>query len=76
VRVGEPHDSGVIKVVPRMLVYQRFKAGAVGKSATGRRLLFVSRIENCVVLDDTSPGTRGDAHKHHYDWDVLYARVD
>jgi hypothetical protein len=75
-RVAEPHDYGKFEGLDRVLVYQRRKAGRAGKSVMGWRLLFVSKIENCVVLDDTFPGSRGDAHKQHYKWDVLYARVD
>jgi hypothetical protein len=76
VRVAEPHDYGRIEGVDKVLAYQRRKAGRGGKFVMGWRSLFVSKIENCVVLDDTFPGTRGDAHKQHYKWDVLYARVD
>lgn len=75
-RVAEPHDYGVMKGVLRLFVYQLRKVGGVGKSAVGWRLLFVSKIEDCVVLDETFPGTRGDDHKQHYDWDMLYSRVE
>ena len=76
VRVAEPHDYGAIEGADRVFVYQLRKAGGAAKSATGWRLLFVSKIKDCVVLDDTFPGTRADAHEQHYKWDVLYARVD
>ena len=74
-RVAEPHDYGLIDAVPRLLIYQRRKAGDASKSSRGWRLLYISDVKDCVVLDDTFAGTRGDAHGHHYDWDVLYARV-
>jgi hypothetical protein len=74
-RVAEPHDYGLIAAVPRLLMYQRRKAGDAGKPSRGWRILYISRVKDCIVLDETFPGTRGDAHKQHYDWDVLYARV-
>ena len=75
-RVAEPHDYGLRESLSRVLVYQRRKSGRAGAGATGWRDLFLSKIGKCEVLGETFPGTRGDAHKHHYDWDVLYARVE
>ena len=74
-RVAEPHDYGLIDAVPRLLMYQRRKAGAASKPVRGWRLLYISQVKECIVLDETFPGTRGDANQHHYDWDILYARV-
>jgi hypothetical protein len=45
---------------------------------TNKRLIkfrYVSQIEECVVLEDAFPGSRGDSHKHHLVWDIVYARV-
>jgi len=76
-RVVEPHDYGVQNGKPRLLAYQqRASGGAPGRSRTGWRLLEVSKIERCVVLDHTFKGSRGDPRQHHYTWDVLYARVE
>jgi hypothetical protein len=76
VRVAEPHDYGVQKGVTRLLSYQRGAAGGgPRKDATGWRLLDLSKIERCLVLDETFPGSRGQAHHAHYVWDTLYARV-
>jgi hypothetical protein len=58
-----------------LLIYQRRKAGDASKPSRGWRLLHISQVKDCVVLDDTFRGTRGDVHQHHYDWDVVYARV-
>jgi hypothetical protein len=75
-RVAEPHDYGIQKGKTRLLIYQRRGSVATTrKSADGWRLLDVSKIENCRVLDDTFSGSRGEPHQHHYVWDVLYARV-
>ena len=46
-----------------------------GQTAAGWRLLEISKIEALVVLDDTFSGSRGNSHRDHYQWDVLYARV-
>ena len=77
VRVVEPHDYGVLKARTRVLVYQLRASGAAGpKGITGWRLLDVDKIDECVVLDETFPGSRGLEHRQHQSWDVLYARVE
>lgn len=77
VRIVEPHDYGVLKARARVLVYQLRASGQAGpKGATGWRLLDVDKIDDCVVLDDTFPGSRGLEHRQHQSWDVLYARVE
>lgn len=76
VRVAEPHDYGVQNGIARLLVYQLRGPVRPGRSgATGWRMLDFSKLEECVALDDTFPGTRGSAHRDHYGWEVLYARV-
>ena len=75
-RVAEPHDYGVQKGTERLLTYQLRRSGGLSRgSVTGWRLLDVAKIEHCVVLDQTFPGSRGQSHHQHYSWDVLYARV-
>jgi hypothetical protein len=75
-RVVEPHDYGVQKAAVRLLAFQRSEAGgARGRGIDGWRLFDVAKIEACVVLDRTFPGSRGALHAHHYAWDELYARV-
>ena len=75
-RVAEPHDYGLRESLPRALVYQRRKAGRPGPRVVGWRDLFLSKMSNWEVLAETFPGSRGDTHRHHYTWDVLYARVE
>ena len=75
-RVAEPHDYGVQKGAERLLAFQVRAASRRAASASGWKLLFVDEIGECTVLDDTFPGSRGDAHQGHYVWDVLYARVE
>jgi hypothetical protein len=75
-RTAEPHDYGLQKGAERLLVYQlRAPVDRSGKSVRGWRLLDVSQIEDCVVLDEAFPGSRGDSHRQHLEWEVLYARV-
>ena len=75
-RVAEPHDYGLRDGTPKVLTYQVQKAGRKDRQVRGWRSLEISKIENCVVLDDTFSGTREVADQRHYRWDVLYARVD
>lgn len=75
-RVAEPHDYGVLKGATRLFVYQLRGASTTrGKGVVGWKLLFVSKIAECVVLEESFPGSRGASHHRHYEWDVLYARV-
>jgi len=75
-RVAEPHDYGVQKGKVKLLAYQlRGPVRAPGKDVTGWRLFDVSRIEECVAMEETFPGSRGQFHLNHLAWDVVYARV-
>jgi Fic family protein len=75
-RVVEPHDYGVNKNVTRLLAYQLRQRGVSGrKILSGWRLLDVSKIEKCDVLETAFQGSRGEAHERHYQWEPLYARV-
>jgi hypothetical protein len=74
-RVAEPHDYGVQKGVTRVLAFQLRGASSRTTSARGWKLLDVTKISGCIVLDETFAGSRGEAHQQHYVWDVLYARV-
>ena len=75
VRIAEPHDYGVQRGITRVLVYQRSKAGASGKDAVGWRLLDVTKISECAVMETSFSGTRARAEQRHHSWNTLYARV-
>jgi hypothetical protein len=76
VRLVEPHDYGVQSGHVRVFVYQLHATRIrPGKSVTGWRMLDVSKIERCLVMDQTFKGSRGRPEQEHYVWDVLYARV-
>ena len=75
-RVAEPHDYGLQKGVQKLLIYHVGGSSSTHpKGVRGWRLLEVSKIEACVVLEETFPGSRGQAHRH-LRWDVVYARVE
>lgn len=75
-RIVEPHDYGVLKKTEKLFVYQLQNLSRPAKGReTNWRLLEVSEIENCTVLDDTFRGSRGHEHPTHMEWDVLYIRV-
>lgn len=74
-RVAEPHDYGVRKGVPQLLVYQ-----IGGESRTGKlpdwRWVVLSRASGFEVLDETFDGGRNGDDRKHANWDRVYARVD
>ena len=75
-RVAEPHDYGVRDGAPKLLAFQRQKAGRKDPQVRGWRWLDISKIQDCIVLADAFAGTRETADQQHHHWDVLYARVD
>ncbi len=75
-RVVEPHDYGVHKRTTMLLACQRRESAEMQRpSGQSWRLFDVSKIESYSVLDETFQGSRGEAHRHHHTWNVLYARV-
>jgi hypothetical protein len=76
-RVGEPHDYGIHSGASKLLFYQlRRNADSRWQVAIGWRLLEVSKIDACSVLDKTFPGSRGASHQDHLNWEKLFIRVD
>lgn len=69
-RIVEPHDYGIKNGKEKVLVYQKR-----GGSGAGWRELDIDKIDACLVLAETFPGSRGASHQNHKEWDVLYARV-
>jgi hypothetical protein len=75
-RTGEPHDYGRQHGTSRLLFYQLQEAGGGRRrEAKGWRLLEVSKIEECLVLQGTFRGSRGESHRQHLGWEELFARV-
>ena len=71
-RLAEPHDYGIQHDVVRLLVYQLHST----PFSKGWRLLDVAKMEHLVVLPQTFDGSRGAAHRHHNEWDRVFARVE
>jgi hypothetical protein len=75
-RIAEPHDYGLQHGAANLLIYQlRGSRRAPGSRTRGWKMLNVSKIDTCLILDETFPGSRGQSGQHHFDWDVVYARV-
>ena len=75
-RTAEPHDYGIKNGSPKLLVYLLMGETSRPKTSVhGWRLLEVSRIDACIVSDDTFPGSRRERLQRHMTWDELFARV-
>ena len=74
-RVVEPHDYGIQNRRERLLVFQLRGPARPTQPPVGWRLLDVAKIEALTVLDETFPGSRGQLHRTHHPWEVVYARV-
>ena len=75
-RVAEPHDYGMQHGSANLLIYQLRGSGRTpGARERGWKMLNVSKIDTCVVLDETFRGSRGESSQHHLAWEVVYARV-
>jgi hypothetical protein len=76
VRVAEPHDYGRLNHTTKLLIYQVSTSSDMQKGATkGWRLLEVSDITECVVLEQMFPGSRGESYTRHLPWEIVYSRV-
>jgi hypothetical protein len=73
-RIGEPHDYGIYKGVPRLFFYQTGGESSSG-TALGWRWAEISRISQLQVLDATFAGPRIAGSGSHQQWDTLFASV-
>ncbi|HVR38190.1 MAG TPA: hypothetical protein VMU84_03785 [Thermoanaerobaculia bacterium] len=73
VRIAEPHDYGIRKGVPTLLVWQVSGASRSGNLPDWRWIL-LAKASNFALLDRTFPGGR-DHDQRHSNWDVVWARV-
>jgi hypothetical protein len=74
-RIVEPHDYGLQHGREHLLVFQLRGPARPRQSPIGWRMLDVTKIETLIVLDETFVGSRGQSHRDHNAWEVLYARV-
>jgi len=72
-RIAEPHDYGVQKGTVRLFCYQ------VGGRSSGRlpgwRMVNVSEMQNCEILDQTFAGNRKTLTGVHHHWNEVFLRV-
>jgi hypothetical protein len=72
-RIAEPHDYGVQKGTVRLFCYQ--VAGRSSGKLPGWRMVNVSEMRDCKMLDKTFAGNReAPTGVHHY-WNEVFARV-
>jgi hypothetical protein len=73
-RVVEPHDYGIRGGVAKILAYQ---VGGASRSGTphGWKWYDVDGMRQLTALERHFPGSRVDSNQHHFEWDVLFARV-
>jgi hypothetical protein len=75
IRIGEPHDYGILRGRPTLLLYQ-----TSGYSASGGlpswRMIAVPTIADVQPLDEGFPGSRQVEARRHHEWDELFIRVD
>jgi hypothetical protein len=74
-RIAEPHDYGIRRGAPQLLVYQ-----VGGKSRSGRlpawRWVVLGHASDFEVLDETFAGSRNAETRDHAEWDKVFARVE
>jgi hypothetical protein len=72
-RVAEPHDYGIQNGVVRLFCYQ------VGGRSSGRlpgwRLVDVSEMQDCEILERRFAGNREAHSGRHHQWDEIFIRV-
>jgi WYL domain len=72
-RIVEPHDYGIQNGVVRVFCYQ------VGGRSSGRlpgwRLVDVSEMQDCEILDRRFAGNREAPSGKHHKWDEVFIRV-
>ena len=74
-RVAEPHDYGIRKGEPTLLVWQISGASRSGKLPDWRWIQ-LAKASDFAQLDETFAGGRGTFHRRHSDWDAVWARVE
>lgn len=72
-RIAEPHDYGIQNGIFRLFCYQ--VGGRSGGRLPGWRLINVSEMQDCEILEETFTGNRETpSGKHHY-WNEVFVRV-
>lgn len=73
-RIAEPHDYGVQKGAVRLFCYQ--VGGRSGGKIPGWRMVNVSEMKDCEIVDQTFAGNRKTPTGVHHQWDEIFLRVE
>ncbi len=73
-RIVEPHDYGVQNGAIRLFCYQ--VGGRSSGKLPGWRMVNVSDIQDCRIMDQTFAGNRKTPTGAHHDWGEVFLRVD
>ena len=72
-RIAEPHDYGIQKGIVRLFCYQ--VGGRSSKPLPGWRLVDVSEMQDCEIMDQRFAGNREAPSGRHHLWDEIFIRV-
>jgi hypothetical protein len=72
-RIAEPHDYGVQKGIVRLFCYQ--VGGRSSKPLPGWRLVDVSEMQDCEIMEQRFAGNREAPSGRHHLWDEIFIRV-
>jgi hypothetical protein len=72
-RIVEPHDYGIQNGLVRLFSYQ--VGGRSNSPLPGWRLVYVSEMQDCEILDRRFAGNREAPSGKHHKWDEVFIRV-
>lgn len=72
-RIAEPHDYGIQNGIVRLFCYQ--VAGRSGARLPGWRMINVSEMRDCEMVEKQFAGNRETSTGTHHHWDQIFARV-
>jgi WYL domain len=72
-RIAEPHDYGIQNGIVRLFCYQ--VAGYSSGRLPGWRLVNVSEMRDCKILEKKFAGNRETPSGTHHKWDEVFIRV-
>ena len=73
-RILEPHDHGILNGSVQLLGYQT--AGSSSRPIPNWLLMKTDEISELSLLSETFPGGRPTVKGQHFQWDVLFIRVE
>ena|SRR5437879_7980456 len=73
-RIAEPHDYGIQNGIVRLLCWQ--VGGQSSSRIPGWRLIDVTDMQDCEILDQRFGGNREVPSGKHHRWEEIFARVE